>query len=268
MYEHEHIRLKGSVLRSDKRKCLRSQESLMRRHALDQRRGSRNPGGERARAFMEAKQEAMEAGLGSDDDSDDGVEEAGGAAAKSRVWKAVPTGSMHAFRAMQMQLNSNISVDGDQIAAAAVAHIKRIEPPVQIGENLKLLRRQGRPGVVLASGHHVMLDDGEVCLFVAAISTAQNEPAAIVIPLEQHGPPTNSKRKRSGTRHPGAGLLWLQRCPLTEVKAVLASRITFRVHVVPAFTINEDGIGDDGFLLDHGIFNYSALRSEEAPDSA
>jgi len=45
-----------------------------------------------------------------------------------------------------------------------------------------------------------------------------------------------------------------------------AQTTKYRVHVVPAFSVDaEEDTEENGFLLNHGIFNYNGLRSEEAP---
>jgi hypothetical protein len=59
-------------------------------------------------------------------------------------------------------------------------------------------------------------------------------------------------------RHPVSGLRWLRRQPITELKRIDVSTIKYRVHVVPAFTFKDTMKAEDGYLLNHGIYNYDA----------
>ena len=118
----------------------------------------------------------------------------------------------------------------------------------------------------------------------ASASTSETE-AAVVLPLESHAPiapetkalPQKRPKARrredvvgsigdSGMyRHPVAGLPWLQRRPLSDLSVIPASHIRFRVHVSPAFAVDDGEISEDGFILNHGVFNYGGLRSEVRP---
>jgi hypothetical protein len=52
-------------------------------------------------------------------------------------------------------------------------------------------------------------------------------------------------------RNPCLGLPWLQRCPLSQMKEAPAFALVYRVHAVPAFTVNDEGVvGEDGRYLD------------------
>ena len=127
---------------------------------------------------------------------------------------------------------------------------------------LKLPRTIETAGLELNAGHHLQLRDERVCLLVAVVST-EDESRGAVLPLELHPSGVNG-------RHPVNRLRWLRRLPLTDIELVSVSTIRFRVHVVPAFTFHGGTIGEDGFLVNHGIFNYHArhLVSHEPSASA
>ena len=142
-----------------------------------------------------------------------------------------------------------------------------------LGINIKLKRKKYRPGVVLSPGHHVQLSDDRVCLVVAAVQRkfySNVRECAVVIFLVGYsgqapvGVPQKKKQKPVESRHPVAGLRWLNQEPLSKMAIIDTADIERRVHVVPAFTVSELGTGEDGFLLNHCIFNYSS-RHREVP---
>mmetsp|Transcript_54268 Transcript_54268/g.107747 ORF Transcript_54268/g.107747 Transcript_54268/m.107747 type:complete len:624 (+) Transcript_54268:64-1935(+) len=281
MYERLHKHLKSSFRRTSKKKETNTQSFLLERHLLEQKLIASDPKalrGQRLRAHLQAQLESISLEEGSDDvdDDDDDDDNSDPDGAPVVVWGAVPSNSMCAFTSLRVYIACHTS-GAASISEHAEAYVRSLGSSVRIGSRLKLLRIPNRPGVVLTPGHHVMQRDGSVFLFVAPLvenSTAGLFNRALVIPLVQRQAAAGSKaRKRKGLadadetmKHPLACLPWLERLSTDSMKVIDASSIQYRVHVVPAFIVTEDGeVGEDGFLLNHGIFNYSGLRHEQRP---
>jgi hypothetical protein len=162
--------------------------------------------------------------------------------------------------------------------------------------HLKLLPNHERAGVIVSSGHHVLLKNGIVCLFIGSFHrVSSKDPHAVdcvYLPLEpyhdtvvaQPREPMRSSRRTdeapvapppqkltwsqryNACRHPGAKLPWLKRCHASLFQVAPSSCIRFKVLVQPAFVVGVFArISNNGHLLVHDIFNYDGIRQEEKP---
>ena len=183
-------------------------------------------------------------------------------------------------------MKASAVVDARAFTTAAEILVRAQGSGFEVGTNIKLHRRPKRPAVVLAPGHHVQAADRIIFLLVAPILALAADmrgasPRAIVLPLERFSAAGQaafsssassslSSSKRHATfahvefRHPVSGLRWFQRAPLSQLKIIEASTIVYLVHVTPAFTVADGDTGEDGYLLNHGIFNYS-VRHPDSP---
>jgi hypothetical protein len=131
-------------------------------------------------------------------------------------------------------------------------------------------------------GMHVVLSSNEVCLYLASEDDEAGTAHAWVLKLEPHTrvrkrqvPLTKSKKRKAkapssaheeweDSVHPVNKLPWYKRRPVDEIKLVRADHILMRVRVAPAFTYDENGvIGNDGYLLSHGMYNYDLRGKNE-----
>ena len=162
--------------------------------------------------------------------------------------------------------------------------------------HLKLMPNNERAGVIVSSGHHVLLKNGIVCLFIGCFHrVSSDDPCAVdcvYLPLEPFKDtvvspptqPTRSSRRRdevaavppppkiswaqkyNACRHPGARLPWLKRREASRWQVAPSSCIRFKVLVQPALAVGVLAhISNNGHLLVHDIFNYDGIRQEEKP---
>jgi len=158
--------------------------------------------------------------------------------------------------------------------------------------HLKLFPNHERAGVIVSSGHHVMMKNGIVCLFIGCFHRfSSQDPQAVdcvFLPLEpfhetvvaqSRQPARNSRHKEdaptqkivwsqryNACRHPGAKLPWLKRRDASRYQVAPSSSIRFKVLVQPALVVGVFArISNKGHLLVHDIFNYDGIRQEEKP---
>ena len=162
--------------------------------------------------------------------------------------------------------------------------------------HLKLLPNHERAGVIVSSGHHVLLKNGIVCLFIGCYHRRSCEdPEAVdcvYLPLEPYihtvvAQPTQTSRssrrvhevpaipppakiswadRYNASRHPGAGLPWMKRRAAPMMQVAPSSRIRFKVLVQPKLAVGIYArLSNNGHLLVHDIFNYDGIRQEEKP---
>ena len=163
--------------------------------------------------------------------------------------------------------------------------------------HLKLLPNHERAGVIVTSGHHVLLKNGLVCLFIGCFHrTCKANKLAVdcvflplepfrevaVVPLpkrpsrslrsashsEEGAAPTKLSwaQKYDACRHPGAKLPWLKRRHASYFQIGPSSVVRFKVLVQPALAVGAFArITNEGHLLVHDIFNFDGLRQEEIP---
>ena len=158
--------------------------------------------------------------------------------------------------------------------------------------HLKLFPNHERAGVIVYSGHHVLMKNGIVCLFIGCFHRfSSQDPVAVdcvFLPLEPYNEtvvaqtrqPTRSSRQKedaprqkiswpqryNACRHPGAKLPWLKRREASRFQVAPSSSIRFKVLVQPALVVGLFArISNNGHLLVHDIFNYDGIRQEEKP---
>jgi hypothetical protein len=255
-FERSHKMVKKNALRGNRQRNEASKKRRFDTLALINQREAkvhRVVNTEGARRFNEDLEEDDEAVADSDSDHDDNrvrasTQRRGGAAPQSACWE---------FAAAFFAKDS----DGDELlkmTKALLLQRARLMPT----RDLKLARTRDRAAVVLSSGHHVLLKDKQVCLLVTPVVETGGSGAsrAVLLPLKPHPSGIGDVR-----RHPVSGLRWLCRHSLDDLVIFDQSQIDFRVHVVPAFTYANKVIGEDGYLLNHGIYNYDARHRVTPP---